>query len=35
MVGVRANITLKKFLAFNDEFFGHFSNGKPVRLNWL
>ena len=24
MVGVRANITLKKFLAFNDEFIGHF-----------
>ena len=35
MVGVHANITLEKFLAFNDEFFGHFSNGKPVRLNWL
>ena len=35
MVSVRANITLEKFLAFNDEFFGHFSNGKPVHLNWL
>ena len=35
MVGVHANIALKKFLAFNEEFFGNFSNGKPVRLNWL
>ena len=35
MVGVCANIALKKFLAFNEEFFGNFSNGKPVHLNWL
>ena len=30
MVGVHVNIALEKFLAFNDEFFGHFSNGKLV-----
>ena len=35
MVGVCANIALEKFLAFNEGFFGNFSNGKPVRLNWL
>ena len=35
MVGVHANIALKKFLTFNDEFFRHFSNGKPVHLKWL
>ena len=35
MVGVHANIALKKFLAFNDEFFGHFSNGKPIHFKWL
>ena len=35
MVGVHANIALEKFLAFNDEFFRHFSNGKPVHLKWL
>ena len=35
MVSVHANIALEKFLAFNEEFFGNFSNGKPVRLNWL
>ena len=35
MVGVCANIALEKFLTFNDEFFGHFSNGKPVCLKWL
>ena len=35
MVSVCANIALEKFLAFNEEFFGNFSNGKPVHLNWL
>ena len=35
MIGVCANIASEKFLNFNEEFFGHFSNGKPVRLTWL
>ena len=35
MVGVHANIALENILAFNDEFFGHFSNGKPLHLKWL
>ena len=35
MIGVCANIALEKFLTFNDEFFGQFSNGKPVHLMWL
>ena len=35
MIGVCANIALEKFLNFNKEFFGHFSNGKPVCLTWL
>ena len=35
MVSVRANIALENFLTFNDEFFRHFSNGKPICLKWL
>ena len=35
MIGVRANMALEKFLAFNDEFFRQFLNGKPVHLMWL
>ena len=35
MISVHANIALEKFLTFNDEFFGHFLNGKPVHLMWL
>ena len=35
MICVCANIALEKFLTFNDKFFGHFSNGKPVHLTWL
>ena len=35
MIGVHANIALEKFLTFNNEFFGDFSNEKPVCLTFL
>ena len=35
MIGIRANKEIEKFLLFDEAFFGDFSNGKPISLNWM
>ena len=35
MVGLHANKAIEKFLDFDDRFFGEFSSGKPIKLEWL